>query len=296
MVHPSVGKDLEVKTLLPTTARLQLCRESGLLIDKQIFRPDKTTAYVECFLSHSFPVVTLDETALHPQVVANSYRSMLHKVFDLAHLMKSYDPRNKRDHILGTIVAVEFPETPEGGWKVQGDKAKAPGIRAVACMHKQAESVQQILQQYFTGAMDWTVSMEQEFQMSNSGFLVRLGDENPEGKDRDAAIEEGFHEKTPEDLRALGWTYIPSTYAPIQKCFDDNETKVIKKYRGCETIALLGGLDGTIQYMGIGLTPRGKEKEAEVSQMLAGEKMIEVNGVLMPDVIGLLERTATLPD
>jgi hypothetical protein len=278
------------KSLLRRTAevsaRVALCGERAIEIAGQVLRPDASTAYVEFYLSHAFPVVTVDDTALHPQVVANSYRSMLYKVFDLAHLMKKYDPKNNpRDRILGTVVAVEFPPTPEGGWKVQGDKDKAPGIRAVACMHKNAEQVNKILDGYFSGQMQWTVSMEQAFTVESSGFLIK-GDYQAEEED-----------STPEDLKALGWQYVSAAEAPneLLKCLDSKEAKIIKKFRAGETLVLFGGLNGSIHYQGVGLTPLGKEKEAEVSTMLASAKLIEgANGELMPDVVELLKKTAAL--
>ena len=156
-------------------------------------------------------------------------------------------------------------------------------------MHKAAESVDQILEKHFSGEINWTVSMEQEFRMSDSGFL--LGGEEAGG----------WVEETPEDLRALGWAYVPMSGAPteLMKCFDPEEARVTRKYGGMETVALLGGLNGSIEYVGIGLTPLGKEKEAEVSQMLASRTMVlgdGQDGQVWPDVIGLLRGTAELPE
>jgi len=63
--------------------RVRLCSEEAIEIAGQMLVPDQTRAYVEFFMAHAFPVVVAsDGTALHPQVVANSYRSLLHKVFD----------------------------------------------------------------------------------------------------------------------------------------------------------------------------------------------------------------------
>jgi hypothetical protein len=282
-------------------ARVQLCREQGILIDRQTFKPDRATAYVDFELSHAFPVVTIDGTALHPQVVANSYRNMFSKVFDLNHLMKKYDPKaTTHDHMLGTIMAVEFPSSnwngrkPEPGesWTVQGERELSPGIRAVACMHRAAQGVDDILRTQFNGDIQWTVSMEQQYQLPNSGFVVQARRGNDPLKQWD--------ESTPEDLKALGWTYVPCVEAPeeLLDCFDDDSgaARIRKKYRGAETIILFGGLNGTVDYIGVGLTPMGKEEEANVRLMLAGKKMIEVNGVMLPDVVGLLERTAKIPE
>jgi hypothetical protein len=95
-------------------------------------------------------------------------------------------------------------------------------------------------------------------------------------------------------LRNLGWTYIPAIEAPdgLLACLDSKEAKITRDYLGSEVVILFGGLNGTVTYFGVGLTPAGKEKEAEVTRMLASAKMIEVNGVLIPDVFELLRRTA----
>lgn len=280
--------------------RVQLCSDKQIEIAGQVFRANKDTAYVEFELSHAFPVVTCDGTALHPQVVANSWRSMQGKVFDLNHMMRKYDPKsNKQDRMLGTVMAVEFPATgwqgdaksdmrdAEGKWTVQGDKAKAPGIRAVACMHRAAELVDGILQNYFSRQIPWTVSMENQWMPGDSGFLIK----SEKGKIKNG---EKWEENTPEDLTALGWIYVPMAEAPddLLALFDDEETKVKGKYHGREFVALLGGLSGSVNYCGVGLTPMGKEAEAEVVRMLAGKKMIEVDGTLLPDVTGLLRKTA----
>ena len=273
------------------TTRVALCRDKAIEICGRVLRPDQTTAYVEFYLSHAFPVVTVDGTALHPQVVANSFHSMENKVFDLCHLMKKYGT-GPQDRILGTVIAVEFPDTPAGGWTVQSDRASAPGIRAVACMHRNAEQVDEILQKHFTGQIRWTVSMEQLWEMDNSGFLLKAGsgrqNEEFSGWDRD----------TPEDFKTLGWTYVPAVDAPLEllKCLDPKDAKIIRKFRGAETLMLFGGLNGSVHYNGVGLTPLGKEDEAEVMQMLASRKMIVVNGLILPDVFDLLRRTAVLPE
>jgi len=257
-----------VARVIEATARVALCGEQAIEIGGQVLRADKSSAYVEFFLSHGFPVTTIDGTGIHPQVVANSSRTMLHKVFDLNHLMEEYDPKsNPRDRILGTIVGVEFPATPEGGWKVQGERSAAPGIRAVAVMHKQAELVPQLLAQHAAGK-PWTVSMEQEYFVGNSGFLIAHETHEPHEKWEEG---EAWAVKTSEDLQELGWVYVPATMAPmgLLDCFDPEKSKITKPYLGRETIILFGGLDGTVRYYGVGMTPAGREKEAAIGQVLA---------------------------
>jgi len=65
-----------------------------------------------------------------------------------------------------------------------------PGIRAVAAMHKAADGVRRILQQWVAGSIPWAVSMEQDYYLEDSGFLVK-------------AKVDKWIDKTPEDL--LSW-------------------------------------------------------------------------------------------
>lgn len=266
---PAKAISFEVSSLV------QLCADRGIEIAGQTLVPDKCRAYVECHLSHAFPVTTSDGTALHPQVVANSHRSMLHQVFNFNHLMRSYDPEEiPRDRILGSVAAVEFPNTPIGGWKVQGKRASAPGIRAVCVMHKAAETADRILGSQHSGRRRWTVSMEVLFQFVNSGFLV---------KDQEGELRKEW--ETPKDLAELGWTYIPAVSAPddLLECWDEEKVKIKRAWKDGATtrdvLLLEGGLNGQVQYSGIGLTLLGKEPEAEVTQMVASGR----SGSLMED-------------
>jgi hypothetical protein len=242
--------------------------------------PDAATAYVEFFLSHAFPVY-LDvpnpgeepaRTAIHPATIANSYRSLRGKVLNLGHLMRAYDPKiNLRDRIFGTVMAVELTgptgplETPSDGWKVQGDPDLAPGIRAVAAMHKNAEGVRQAIESWEDGKTpfsdsQWTVSMENEAYLEDGGFLVR---------DELAP----WWENTPADFQALGWTYVPWADAPKELRATLKEggeiALAVDNYEGHELLFLNGGLNGKLFYYGVALTPAGKESRARVKRMVA---------------------------
>jgi hypothetical protein len=87
----------------------------------------------------------------------------------------------------------------------------------------------------------------------------------------DAGLDERFVTGTPDDLKALGWVYVPCVDAPaeLNACISLTDTKV-SPYRGLPTVLLFGGLNDALQFKGTGLTPLGKEAEARVVQMLAG--------------------------
>ena len=304
------------RSIIQQAARgVQLAGKNSITIDGQTFTPDPDTAYVEFHLAHAFPVTTKYRTGIHPQVVANSHRTMVNKVFNLAHIMRKYDKKNNpQDRMLGTVIAVEFPVLADGhqGWTVQGSRENAPGIRAVAVMHKAAQWVDEILSTWSAGRTpfdpegEWTVSMENTHDIEESGFLVkaetlkaeprpgtetlkaepRLGTES--GKQK-TEIEK-FAEGTPADLAGLGYIYVPCMTAPMAllKCLNDEDddrrdgitsTRVCRDYLGQETILLLNGLDGAIRFQGVGLCPSGMEPEAGVKMMLAAEQMFNLDRV-----------------
>ena len=266
----------------------------GITIAGETFVPDAATAYVEFFLSHAFPVY-LDvaepgsepyRSTIHPATVANSYRSLRGKVLNFAHIMRSYDPeRNVRDRIFGTVMAVEFPPEPAGGWKVQGDPTMAPGIRAVAALHKNAEGVMNMIdtwQQGRTpfGGTEWTVSMENEATISDGGFLLRrtMDDDGGYYHPGNRLDEFAAMGQTPDDFKALGWIYVPWEAAPadLRSCLDaGGMIAVVRNFLqtdtspGVTTLFLNGGLNGTLFYFGVALTPLARESHARVGRVMA---------------------------
>jgi hypothetical protein len=262
----------------------------------QTLRPNEDTAYVEFFLSHAYPVTNKWRTGILPEVVGNSYLTLQHKVFNLAHIMRSYDPKSHpRDRVLGTVVAVEFGRMVEGVWTLgageglAADKANAPGVRAVAAMHKAAENAIDILASWFaaddtSAHQEWSVSIENNLFIEDGGFLVK-GDCARAGKDSLL----GWVDTTPAALTALGYVYIPTMEAPekLLACLNDDDdderekvtsTRICRDYYQLETIFLMGGLNGAIRYRGVGLTPAGgaREREARVGTMLASDAMVDL--------------------
>jgi hypothetical protein len=257
---------------------VQLCSAAAQSIEiaGQVFTPDKFTAYAEFYLSHAFPVFLdtanpgeePDRTTIHPQTIANSYASLRGKVVNLAHMMVYNDPLNVvSDRIYGSVMAVEFPAAPAGGWKVQGEAAAAPGIRVVAALHKDAVGVPLVIQTWEQGKTPfgqtkWTVSMENECFVETGGFLIKTaGGKSPVPK-----------HNTPDDFQALGWIYIPYGEAPgeLLACLrTEGGFGIIQKYLGLETLYLNGGLNGSILFKGVALTPVGKESHARVARINA---------------------------
>lgn len=233
---------------------------------------DSSRGYVVMDICHAFPSVTAYGTALHPRTLARHYATMRDQVFNLGHRMKSYltpeqmaalPEREKRDLMLGTIVAVEFPPEPAGGWRLSLDP-NPPCIRAAAAFAKQAEGAAVVLRHQDK----WSVSQEINFRLSDSGFLVM----QPERCQ--AMTSEGMllARTTPEEVRVLGLGYVPCAEAPeaLMNCYDEQAGAVTKAWCGSAVVLLKGGLgDGEVHWMGVGYVQNPAEKEARVVTVLA---------------------------
>lgn len=268
---------------------IELCN-AAIQIGGQTLEPDKTKAYVEFKLSHAFTkasrVVTAYGTAIHPGTVSNSHLSMLHQVFDLGHKMRAYDTSKERDqiprdYILGTIVGVDYPQPPAAGWSV--DLNAAPAIRAVAVIHKQAEKVPQVLGEHLGGRHKWSVSMEVDYSMLQSGFIVGNLDAATQGQ------KEILKEQTPPEFNQIGLGYVTVESAPdeLLEAFSMKTRRVKGNWGKLPVTLLKGGINGQVHFMGVGLGRYGAEREAEVQQILASDPDFEDVGHLVRYYQGL---------
>jgi hypothetical protein len=150
-------------------------------------------------------------------------------------------------------------------------------------MHKLAEGAAQILDQYLSGKRRWTVSMETQFFLEESGFLV--GQSDAFAKDIGFAAEE-----TPTELRDLGYFYVPWGKAePLMEAWDEERTKIKPAFHSRQIVFLLAGLNGQVHYNGVGLTPWGKEPTAAVRQMVAEEDLADA-GLRLGEQVAMLVR------
>jgi len=250
-----------------------LCN-AAIEINGQTLEPDESKAYVEFKLGHAFTkasqVITAYGTALHPGTVSNSYRSMMHQVFDLGHKLRAYDKSKERDqiprdYILGTVVGVDFPKPPSEGWSVNLESA--PAIRGVAVIHKQAEKVPQVLGEHLGGRRKWTVSMEVNYSLLQSGFIV--GNLDAATKKQSDLLKDS----TPAEFNALGLGYVAVENAPedLLESWHFEKRKVTGPWGKLPVTLLKGGINGAVHFMGVGLVHYGAEREAEVQQILASD-------------------------
>lgn len=224
--------------------------------------PDSDSAYFEFSCAHSFPVVTTDGCALHPSVVAASHGTMRHKVINLGHMMASYGT-SAEDRTLGTVVAVGYPEMPEGGWVVPGSIEAAPGLSGVGLLHRACRGVPMILEQQHSGDVSWAVSMEISYWLGDSAIMVR----------NDFCGRFGVAQGVgPDDIVAAGWSVFEYESAPpmlrAAVHLNGGMAAVAPEYMP-GVVLLTGGLRGRVNFNGLALTYIGKEPTARTRKFTA---------------------------
>lgn len=252
-------------------------------LNGQKFTPDGTKGYLKFKLSHSFPVVTSYKQGIHPNVINRSYKTMLHQNLNSEHQLVAYDPQTiGTDKILGAIVAVDFPSMPNGGWTINKDPANAPGITAVATFAKLARGADRIVGRHLGGRHKYAVSMEVQYPYKECAFAIEI----PAGK------EPLFGKSgTPGDMLAAGWEYIPWVDSPdaLLETFSIKKRAVTKPYKNRNVVQMIGGLDHSVHYTGVGVVLAGAEREAEILHMAASQKPSDTLAPLF-SLAGLIAR------
>ena len=156
---------------------------------------------------------------------------------------------------------------PSGGWRLGREHGAAPGIRAAAVIHKHAERVPKILGEHLGGRHKWTVSMEVDYSVLSSGFIVMQRDQAR------AKAAELLNLSTPDEFTNLGLGYVAMEQAPEELLdtydFERKRMRPNATWQGLPVALLKGGINGQVHYRGVGLVRYGAEKEAQIAQILA---------------------------
>jgi hypothetical protein len=253
-----------LKTTISSQAQASLFGGGVVEFGGRKFVSNETRGYFTFKLSHTLPVANAYGTGLLPRVVALSHESLRHQNLNLAHQIAAYHPDKPwmNDRVVGCVLDVEFPSEPVGGWKVPSDRASddTPCITGLACIYKQTQGMIRLLGRHMAGRHDYSVSMEVFWHFEEAGFAVhRNGGESL------------FPDTTPEMLAVAGWDYCPVTAAPdeLLATFSKKKNVVIGSYRKRPTVVLMGGLDKTVSYAGVGIVEYGAERTAEILRMAA---------------------------
>jgi hypothetical protein len=207
--------------------------------------PDDAKAYVGFRICKSLPSIAGPEShgrwfGTHPQVIANSYRSLLHQQTNLEHLLKFHGAR--RDRIVGTVVGVAFPEKPGRGWEIPESVEKAPMIEVVAVLHKYAEGVDHLIGGHQSSKKPKSVSIE---AWSPHPYILDPG-----------SME--FVPLAEAEARFAGavtWTEEKGWQAGL--------------FEGRQLAFAPGGTDKIVQYEGVGYTGTPAERPAHITEIRA---------------------------
>lgn len=254
----------------------------GLEMNGKKYVPDKTKGYIEFHLAHGFPVVTSRGRTLDVGTVANSYESMRHQGLNFEHRVKSYerDPekrRNAEDRYIGSIVDVEFPPSPYGGWSLEemlSGKRPVPGIRGIAVLFKQANGVDRFLGEHQSGKHAWTVSLEVDFSLAESSVVLMPPAAQGAMKDRmPAEMIELAMASTPADWGKVGIYNIPVPDLPddVVDAWSEEKEQFTKPVWGRQPVLMMGGLNKSVHFKGTGVVRYGAEPTAVMGQVLASD-------------------------
>ena len=241
---------------------------------RHVFTPDETKGYFQFSMGSGFPEGTsMYGLAMHPNVVAASYKTLMEKPLDYEHRKNANNPELQHDHFLGAIVAARFPDAPSSnGWKITD--RPTPSITGVAVFWKAAIGLKKILGDHLTGRHAWSVSYDAHWSQGDanesdeatlartSGFAVKI----PDG-------EKPIMDHSPNDFLAAGYEYIPGSKAPADliKTFNTKASpmRVDKNWKGRKVTLLMNQEVGSVHFAGLGLVRYGAEPTAKIKQVVA---------------------------
>lgn len=236
----------------------------------QKFTPDESKGYFQFQISSAFPHgATTRGTALHPAVIAASYQSMKDQMLNREHRVAAYhkkpgQPVPVEDWVIGAVEAVHFPNPQGGRWTISTQSS--PSVSGVAVYWKAVSAMNKIIGDHMAGRHKYTVSMEVKYDVNASGFAVA-------SKPGDKAFKPSFS-STPDDFGKAGFDYVPYADAPdeLRSTYSfKNGGHIVKQYKGRNAFMMMGGINGTVHYCGMGLVKYGAEKTASITRMTASD-------------------------
>ena len=219
------------------------------------FIADDYKAYFRFKICTAFPNVIGPEMhgrcfGFHPQVLANSYQSLLHQQTNLGHMLKIYG--GYRDRIQGGIVGVSVGNAPRlsGALKIPDSVAKAPYLDCIAVLWKMAEGNKELLGKHLSAREKTSVSIEVGTTLADL-WVYNPSDQSIHAMD-DAMVQ---------------WPDLITRHKKngIQ----------IGKIDGVQFAFAAGGADGSVPFRGVGYTPNPAESKTA--------KIIDIHAAGMED-------------
>lgn len=215
---------------------------SMLAADDPVFaalQPDDFKAYVRFRIATAFPNVIGPEMhgrffGFHPQVLANSYRSLLHQQINLGHLLKAYGAY--RDRIIGGAVGVQVGNLQRQSRQTIADSpAQAQYLDVVAVIYKSAEGVRELLGNHVSARQKQSVSIESRSPMADHGIF------------------------DPRDGSIIPIASAAELYPGLLTQHKERGIQ-IGKIDGIQFALAPGGESGAVQFRGVGVTPNPAER------------------------------------
>ncbi len=227
---------------------------SMLAADDPVFsnlKPDDFKAYVRFRIATAFPNVIGPEMhgrffGFHPQVLANSYRTLLHQQINLGHLLKAYGAY--RDRIIGGAVGVQIGNLQRGPRQnIAGSVEQAQYLDVVAVIYKSAEGVRDLLGGHISARQKQSVSIESGGPLADHGIY------------------------DPRDGTILNLAAAAELYPGLLTKHKERGLQ-IGKVDGVQFALAPGGENGTVQFKGVGVTPNpAEQKTARIIDLKAAE-------------------------
>ncbi len=201
-------------------------------------KPDDYKAYIRFRIATSFPAVIGPEMhgryfGFHPQVLVNSYRSLLHQQTNLGHMLKVYGAY--RDRIMGGVVGVAVANLQRSQQQtIAASVDAAQYLDVVAVIYKAAEGVKDLLGNHTSSRQKQSVSIEVGTTMADMSIY------DP----RDRSI------RTMEEAMAL--------YPKLMSVHKERGLQ-IGKVDGVQFALAAGGCNGSVPFRGVGYTPSPAE-------------------------------------
>lgn len=231
-------QDIECRFALGEVSDVSLLAANDPVFSE--LKADDYKGYLRYRIATSFPNMIGPEMhgryfGFHPQVLVNSYRSLLHQQVNLGHALKAYQAY--RDRIIGCVVAVSVANTQRAPKQKIADTVDAAQyLDVVSVFYKMAEGVKDMLGNHTSSRQKQSVSIEAGPNMSDMTVY------DP----RDRSIH---------SLQEAAELY--------PKLLSMNKEKGIQigKVDGVQFAFAPGGEDGSISFRGVGVTPNPAEKK-----------------------------------
>ena len=213
-------------------------------------KADDFKGYFRFRIATAFPAVIGPEMhgrffGFHPQVLVNSYRSLLHQQTNLGHMLKCYGAY--RDRIMGGIVGVSVANLKSSGGKqiMAESAAAAQYLDVVAVIYKMAEGVKDLLGNHSSARQKTNVSIEV------------------------ATTRADLWVYDPRDGLILSMDAARELYPKLLTTHPENGLQ-IGKVDGVQFALAAGGENQSVPFRGVGYTPNPAEaKTARIIELKA---------------------------